>query len=149
MMNNFTNRICYYTSYFSSWKIMNILSLDRWSKRIWLARMDTSNNIPLPLGYIMNTATLYSDLASIMMEYKISTVLYGYPTGNKTVVSKIDGFVKNMKYCVSDSVVFEPIDEHYSSTEASDRTGDRDRKHISQDTVSAMMLLERWMKKNK
>lgn len=80
--------------------------------------MDTKNNIPLPLGYIMNTSTLYSDLASIMMEYKISTVLYGYPTGNKTVVSKIDGFVKNMKYCVADSVVFEPIDEHYSSTEA-------------------------------
>ncbi len=79
-----------------------------------------------------------------MMQYQIETVLYGYPTGNRNVIAKIDNFIKNMKYCVSDTVIFQPIDEHYSSTQASEVTGDLGRKHISQDTVSAMILLERW-----
>lgn len=108
--------------------------------------MDTNNNTPLPLWYLLNNADTFPQFAALMMEYKIERVLYGYPTGNKGVLEKIDRFVQNMRYCVSDQVVFEAIDEHYSSTEASDRTGDLDRKHISQDTVSAMMLLERWMK---
>ena len=79
-----------------------------------------------------------------MMQYQIDTVIYGYPTGNRNVITKIDNFIKNMKYCVSDTVVFQSIDEHYTSTQASARTGDLDRKHISQDTVSAMIMLERW-----
>lgn len=127
---------------------MNILSLDRWSKRIGIAWMNTNNNIPLPLGYLLNTSTVYSDLASLMMQYQIETVLYGYPTGNRNVIAKIDNFIKNMKYCVADTVVFQSIDEHYSSTQASDLTWDLGKKHISQDTVSAMILLERRKRDN-
>lgn len=106
--------------------------------------MDTVNNTPLPLGYLLNKSTIYSDLASLIMEYAIDVVVYGYPTGNTGVIKKIDTFINNMKYCVADTVVFQSIDEHYSSTQASDVTGDLGRKHISQDTVSAMILLERW-----
>lgn len=123
---------------------MNILSLDRGSKRIGVAWMDTANNTPLPLGYLINKNTVYSDLSSLIMQYQIDTVVYGYPTGNRNVIAKIDNFINNMKYCVSDTVMFQSIDEHYSSTQASDVTGDLGRKHISQDTVSAMILLERW-----
>ena len=83
------------------------------------------------------------------MEYKIDRFLYGSPRGNKNIVEKIARFIKNMTYCVWEHVVFEEIDEHYSSAEASDRTGDLGHKHISQDTVSAMMLLERRLKKQK
>ena len=122
---------------------MNILSIDRWSKRIWLARMDTNNKTPLPLWYLLNTNTVYSDLSSIVIEYKITRILYGYPTWNNGTIWKIENFIKNMKYCVAETVSFEAIDEHYSSTEASNRTGDFNCKHISQDTVSAMMLFER------
>ena len=128
---------------------MNTLALDRWSKRIGIAWMDTTNNTPLPLGYLMNTSTVYSDLSSLVMQYRIDTVLYGYPTGNRNVVAKIDNFVNNMKYCVADTVMFQSIDEHYSSTQASDLTWDLGKKHISQDTVSAMILLERWGRKLK
>jgi RNase H-fold protein (predicted Holliday junction resolvase) len=128
---------------------MNILSLDRGSKRIGIAWMDSTNSTPLPLGFLWNTSMVYSDLSSLMMQYQIDMVLYGYPTGNRNVIAKIDNFIKNMKYCVSDTVVFQPIDEHYSSTQASDLTWDLGKKHISQDTVSAMILLERWSRKLK
>ena len=78
-----------------------------------------------------------------MIQYQIKLILYGYPTGNHNVTAKINNFIKNMKYCVSDTVTFQSIDEHYSSTQASEVTGDLGRKHISQDTVSAMILLDR------
>jgi RNase H-fold protein (predicted Holliday junction resolvase) len=123
---------------------MNILSLDRWSKRIGVARMDTVNNIPLPLWYILNTGDVYFELSALIMTYNIHTIVCGTPSGNTNVVSRIDNFLRNLKMCVPDTVVFTSIDEHYSSTQASDVTWDLGRKHISQDTVSAMVILERW-----
>lgn len=80
-----------------------------------------------------------------MMEYGITHIVYGYPSGNQNVVSKIDNFIKNLRFSVSETIVFVPIDEHFSSTQASVITGDLGHKHISQDAVSAMVLLERRM----
>lgn len=58
-------------------------------------------------------------------------------------MGKIDKFITSLKFSVADTVSFASIDEHYSSTQASNITGDLDRKHISQDTISAMVILER------
>ena len=123
---------------------MNILALDRWSKRIGIAWMDTQNNTPLPLWYLLNTGNVYFDLSAIVMKYNIETIVCGTPSGNTNVVDKINKFLKNLKFCVPDTVIFSSIDEHYSSTQASNITGDLGTKHISQDTVSAMVILERW-----
>ena len=122
----------------------NILSLDRWSKRIGVAWMDSTNNIPLPLWYILNTGDVYFELSALIMKYNITIVVCGTPSWNKNVVDKINNFIKNLKFCVPDTVTFASIDEHYSSTQASNITGDLWKKHISQDTVSAMIILERW-----
>lgn len=78
------------------------------------------------------------------MKYNIETIVCGTPSGNTNVVDKINKFLKNLKFCVPDTVIFSSIDEHYSSTQASNITGDLGTKHISQDTVSAMVILERW-----
>ena len=123
---------------------MNILSLDRWSKRIGVAWMDTSNQTPLPLWYIFNTGDVYFELSAVVMKYHIDTIVCGIPSGNKNIVEKISNFIKNLQICLPDTVKVEFIDEHYSSTQASNITGDLWSKHISQDTVSAMVILERW-----
>jgi len=123
---------------------MNILALDRWSKRMGVAWMDTANNTPLPLWYLLNTGDVYFELSALVMKYSIDTIVCGTPTGNTHVVDRINNFLKNLKLCVPDTVTFESIDEHYSSTQASNITGDLGSKHISQDTVSAMVILERW-----
>lgn len=123
---------------------MNILALDRWSKRIGVAWMDTANNTPLPLGYLLNTGDVYFELSALVMKYKIDTIVCGTPSGNTNIVDRINNFLKNLKLCVPDTVIFTSIDEHYSSTQASNITGDLGTKHISQDTVSAMVILERW-----
>jgi RNase H-fold protein (predicted Holliday junction resolvase) len=127
----------------------NILSLDRWSKRIGVAWMDSTNNIPLPLWYILNTGDVYFELSALIMKYNITIVVCGSPSWNKNVVDRINNFIKNLKICVSDTVTFASIDEHYSSTQASNITGDLWKKHISQDTVSAMVILERWKQQTK
>ena len=56
-----------------------IFALDRGAKRIGLAWMDTDNKTPLPLGYIENTNTVYFELVSLIMQYRIDTIVYGYP----------------------------------------------------------------------
>lgn len=123
---------------------MKVLALDRGSKRIGVAWMDMTNQTPLPLGYILNTWDVYFELSAVIAQQGITHIVYGYPTGNKWVIGKIDSFIKSLQYCIPDTVTVEPIDEHYSSTQASDITGDLGSKHISQDTVSAMVILERW-----
>ena len=122
-----------------------VLALDRGSKRIGIAWMDMANKTPLPLGYMENTSTVYYEMSSLIAQYKIDTVVYGYPEWNKGVMAKIDKFVQSLKFSVADTVTFYSIDEHYSSTQASNITWDLDRKHISQDTISAMVILERWL----
>lgn len=78
------------------------------------------------------------------MKYHIDTIVCGIPSGNKNIVEKINNFIKNLQICLPDTVKVEFIDEHYSSTQASNITGDLGAKHISQDTVSAMVILDRW-----
>lgn len=79
------------------------------------------------------------------MQYRIDTILYGYPKGNGAVTQKIDTFIQNLAFSVASDVVFQAIDEHFSSTQASERSGDVGKKHISQDTISAMVILERFL----
>lgn len=123
-----------------------ILALDRGSKRIGIAWLDMANKTPLPLGYMENTSTVYYELSSLIAQYAIDTIVYGYPEGNKGITKRIDNFIHSLKFSVVDTVSFVSIDEHYSSTQASNVTWDLGHKHISQDTVSAMVILERYLK---
>lgn len=99
-----------------------ILALDRGSKRIGIAWLDMANKTPLPLGYMENTSTVYYELSSLIAEYSIDTIVYGYPEGNKGITKRIDSFIHSLKFSVADTVSFVPIDEHYSSTQASNVT---------------------------
>lgn len=99
-----------------------ILALDRGSKRIGIAWLDMANKTPLPLGYMENTSTVYYELSSLIAQYAIDTIVYGYPEGNKGITKRIDNFIHSLKFSVVDTVSFVSIDEHYSSTQASNVT---------------------------
>jgi hypothetical protein len=58
------------------------------------------------------------------MKYNTNIIICGTPSGNTNVVNRINNFLKNLKMCVPNTVVFESVDEHYSSTQASNITGD-------------------------
>ena len=125
---------------------MHILGIDRWTKRIGLATMDAKHPIPLPLGYVTNTPDLYPNLASLVIEKSITTIVVGYPERNKALTVSIDKFITNLGYSIDPRIQIIRIDEHFSSVQASELTHITSwsyRKDISQDTVSAMVLLER------
>ena len=69
-----------------------------------------------------NTSTVYYEMSSLVAQYNIDTIVYGYPEGNKSITKRIDSFVQSLKFSVADTVIFTPIDEHYSSTQASNIT---------------------------
>ncbi len=106
--------------------------------------MNTNNNMPLPLWFIHNNSAMYFNLTDLVMRYQIDHIVYGYPMGNHTITSKIDKFVSSLKFSLPETIIYTPIDEHYSSVQASDMSWDFWKKHIWQDVMSAMVILEQW-----
>lgn len=114
--------------------------------------MDEKTAIPLPLGYLINDADIYIHIASLVIEKSVSAIIIGYPERNKAVTEAIDKFIRSLQYSIDPSIEIVRIDEHFSSVQASNLThitSGSYRKDISQDTVSAMVLLERWKESKK
>jgi len=124
-------------------KQTNIIGIDRGSKYIGLAYMSLENRIPMPIGYILNDHMTMPTLADAVMRYRAQGIVVGYPQRQQDIQEKIDAFVKALTYVISPDVAIEYIDEDYSSVEAGEMISDF-QKTVATDTVSAMLLLERW-----
>jgi len=129
-------------------KQTNIIGIDRGSKYIGLAYMSLENRIPMPIGYILNDHMTMPTLADAVMRYRAQGIVVGYPQRQQDIQEKIDAFVKALTYVISPDVAIEYIDEDYSSVEAGEMISDF-QKTVATDTVSAMLLLERWDIQNK
>lgn len=108
--------------------------------------MSLENRIPMPIGYILNDHMTMPTLADIVARYHVQAVVVGYPQRQKDVQAKIDAFVKSMSYVISPDIPFEYVDEDYSSVQAWEMISDF-KKNAASDTVSAMLILDRWDKK--
>jgi len=129
-------------------KDTNIIGIDRGSKYIWLAYMSLESRIPMPIGYILNDHMTMPTLADMVTRYHAKAIIVGYPQRQKDIQAKIDGFVKSLKYMINPDIIIEYIDEDYSSVQAGEMISDF-KKWAATDTVSAMLLLERWDAQNK
>jgi len=126
----------------------NIIGIDRWSKYIGLAYMTLENRIPMPIGYILNDHMTMPTLADAIARYRAQGIVVGYPQRQKDIQAKIEAFVKSLSYVISSKVAIEYIDEDYSSVQAGEMISDF-KKNAASDTVSAMLILERWDAENK
>lgn len=126
----------------------NIIGIDRWSKYIWLAYMSLENRIPMPIGYILNDHMTMPTLADAVARYHAQGIVVGYPQRQKDIQAKIEAFVKSLSYVISSKVAIEYIDEDYSSVQAGEMISDF-KKNAASDTVSAMLILDRWDAENK
>jgi len=126
----------------------NIVGIDRGSKYIGLAYMSLENRIPMPIGYILNDHMTMPTLADVVARYRAQGIVVGYPQRQKDVQDKIQAFVKSLTYVISSDVAIEYIDEDYSSVQAGEMISDF-KKNAASDTVSAMLILERWDVQNK
>lgn len=125
----------------------NIIGIDRGSKYIGLAYMSLENRIPMPIGYILNDHMTMPTLADVVARYRAQGIVVGYPQRQKDIQDKIQAFVKSLTYVISSDVAIEYIDEDYSSVQAGEMISDF-KKNAASDTVSAMLILERWDAQN-
>jgi len=121
-----------------------VLGIDRGSKYIGLAYMTLQDRVPLPIGYIFNDKMTYISIADMVVRYQVHTIVIGRPSQQKDIQTKIQQFVDGLWLLVDpETVKIEYIEEDYSSVQAGEIVSSF-KKNVAEDTISAMILLDRW-----
>ncbi len=132
---------------------MRILCIDYGKKRCGLAVTDALHIIASSLGMV-ETKDLMSYLRSYIKQEPVGRVLIGYPLnldGSPTHATPlVDGFMRAFRNAFP-ALPIEPVDERYSSAEASReiagmglKKSERQRKGLI-DEVAAVLLLREWL----
>ena len=126
-----------------------ILWVDRWSKYIGLAYTHESSDIIFPVGYLINDQMIYFHIADLIQRYRVKTIVLWRPSKQKDIQEKITKFMNSLNYIIEkDEITIEVIDEDYTSVESWEIIS-HFKKNEKTDTISAMLILERWKNKNK
>jgi RNase H-fold protein (predicted Holliday junction resolvase) len=130
-------------------KEATILWIDRGSKYIGLAYSPVSSEIIFPVGYLMNDQMIYFHIADLIQRYGVKTIVLWRPSKQKDIQEKITQFMNSLNYIIEkDEITIETIEEDYSSVESWEIISNF-KKNEATDTVSAMLILERWKKRGK
>ena len=125
-----------------------ILAIDRGSKYIGLAYAPMNNDIIFPIGYLMNDQMIYFHIADLIKRYGVKTIVLGRPSKQKDIQEKISQFINSLNYIIEkDEITIETVEEDYTSVESWEIISNF-KKNEATDTVSAMLILERWKKKD-
>lgn len=119
----------------------NILAIDFGTKQWWLAFYQPWS-IPLPLGNLVNDGNVRFSLMGIIAQYKIATILIGYPK-NQSIRTHIDQIIKTLMIIDAWLEVI-TIDENYTSVQAQVITWTTG-KHIAHDTLAAIEIINRFL----
>lgn len=123
------------------------LGIDRGSKYIGLAYTPLQGaDIVFPIGYVMNDQMTYYYIADLIQRYHIRKIILGWPKKQKDVQEKISKFMESLNYIIENQqIVIETVDEDFTSVESGEIVSDF-KKNATTDTISAMLILERWKK---
>ena len=124
-------------------KLANILAVDRWSKYIGFAYAHPNDEVIFPIGYLMNDAMLYFHISDMIQRYHIRTIVLGMPSKQKDIQEKITNFIGKLNYIIEkEEIDIETVDEDYTSVAAGEIVSNF-KKNVAEDTISAMLILER------
>lgn len=128
-------------------KIAHALGIDRGSKYIGLAYTPIENSdIIFPIGYIMNDEMTYYYIADIIQRYHIRKIILGRPSKQKDIQEKISKFMASLNYIIENQKIeIMTVEEDYTSVQSGEIISDF-KKNATTDTISAMLILERWKK---
>lgn len=128
-------------------KITHALGIDRGSKYIGLAYTPIENSdIIFPIGYIMNDEMTYYYIADIIQRYHIRKIILGRPSKQKDIQEKISKFMASLNYIIENQKIeILTVEEDYTSVQSGEIISDF-KKNATTDTISAMLILERWKK---
>lgn len=121
----------------------NVLWIDRWSKYIWVAYGPIDQDIIFPVGYVMNDQMAYFNIADIIQRHNIRKIVFGRPWKQKDIQIRIKEFIQSLWYIIDiKQIPVELVNEDYSSVESGEIVSNF-KKNVAEDTVSAMVILER------
>ncbi len=127
------------------------LWIDLWNKRCWLAI--EIEWIVLP-KWIIARHTLINEIKKLIKEYNITTVIVGLPYDlygkNLKQLDKTNLFIEKLKNIFANLSIYW-IDERFTSFEADTvltTFGIKDKKW-KKDDISAVLILESFLKQNK
>lgn len=128
-------------------KTAHALWIDRWSKYIGLAYTPVENSdIVFPIGYIMNDEMTYYYIADLIQRYHIRKIVLGRPSRQKDIQENISKFMQSLNYIIENQrIEILTVEEDYTSVQSGEIISDF-KKNATTDTISAMLILERWKK---
>lgn len=131
-------------------KINHALWIDRWSKYIGLAYTPIEkSDIVFPIGYVMNDQMTYFYIADLIQRYHIRKIVLGWPSRQKDIQEKITKFMESLNYIIENQrIEIVTVEEDYTSVQSGEIVSDF-KKNATTDTISAMLILERWKKQEK
>lgn len=137
-------------------KTKSILGIDRGTKYIWLAYALVGSEVIFPVGYILNDKMMYFNIAGIIEKHNVSKIMLGRPSKQKDIQQKIQAFMKSLGYIIENrEIEIQLVEEDYTSVQSGDiiSTTANDmwlkadfKKNAAEDTISAMVILERGLK---
>lgn len=127
----------------------NVLWIDRWSKYIWVAYWPIDQDVIFPVGYVMNDQMAYFNIADIIQRHNIRKIVFGRPWKQEDIQIRIKEFIQSLWYIIdTKQIPVELVNEDYSSVESGEIVSNF-KKNVAEDTVSAMVILERRRKEQK
>lgn len=116
---------------------------------IGLAKVNLSDKVIFPVGYLKNDGDMYFTLAGIIAQERATQLVVGLPRKELAIQEKIKAFVQKLQ--IFSEIPVEYVGEDYTSVEAGDLLSKIQpgksayTKTPAKDAVAAMKILERWM----
>lgn len=120
----------------------NTLGVDRGSKYVWLAYEQGDTQIVFPIWYMMNDKDIMWQMWQFLTQYRIGHIVMWWPRDERTQ-KLIKPFVEQLTAVAGDKIEIEYANEDYTSVQAGERSGNF-QKNMMEDTIAAMIILERW-----
>jgi len=137
-------------------KTKAILGIDRGTKYIWLAYALPGSEVIFPIGYVLNDKMMYFNIAGIIEKHNVGKIMLGRPDKQKDIQAKIQSFMKSLGYIIENrEIEIQLVNEDYSSVQSGEIISNTAnamwlkadfKKNAAEDTISAMVILERGLK---
>lgn len=95
-----------------------------------------------PIGYMMNDNTLMYQIGEVLLQYHIASIVVWWPKKQEDIQKQIKSFWETLQLVAGADIPLSYVDEDYTSVEAGARVSNF-TKNVAEDTLSAMILLER------
>ena len=91
---------------------------------------------------------MYFNVAGIIEKHNIAKIMLGRPAKQKDIQDKIMAFMKSLNFIIENrEIEIQLVEEDYTSVQSGEIVSNF-KKNAAEDTVSAMLILERGLKDN-